>query len=58
MDPRAGLDGRKMSSPPGFDPGPSSPAYISGISIFQIIINILHLSEAQLLNILNRILWL
>ena len=25
MGPRAGLDGRKFSSPPGFDPGPSSP---------------------------------
>ena len=25
MAPRAGLDGRKISSPPGFDPGPSSP---------------------------------
>ena len=24
MGPRAGLDGRKISSPPGFDPGPSS----------------------------------
>jgi len=23
--PRAGLDGRKFSSPQGFDPGPSSP---------------------------------
>jgi len=23
--PRAGLDGRKISSPPGFDPGPSNP---------------------------------
>jgi len=23
--PRAGLDGQKISSPPGFDPGPSSP---------------------------------
>ena len=23
--PRAGLDGRKTSSPPGLDPGPSSP---------------------------------
>jgi len=23
---RAGLDGRKISSPPGFDPEPSSPA--------------------------------
>jgi len=22
---RAGLDGRKISSPPAFDPGPSSP---------------------------------
>ena len=22
---RVGLDGRKISSPPGFDPGPSSP---------------------------------
>jgi len=25
MGPRAGLDGRKISSPPGFDPGPSFP---------------------------------
>jgi hypothetical protein len=25
VDPRAGLDGRKISSPPGFDPGPPSP---------------------------------
>ena len=24
VGPRAGLDGRKISSPPGFDPGPSS----------------------------------
>jgi hypothetical protein len=25
VGPRAGLDGRKISSPPGFDPGPFSP---------------------------------
>ena len=25
MDPRAGLEGRKISSTQGFDPGPSSP---------------------------------
>jgi len=25
VGPRAGLDGMKISSPPGFDPGPSSP---------------------------------
>jgi len=25
VDPRAGLDGRKISSSPGFDPGTSSP---------------------------------
>jgi len=25
VDPRAGLDGRKISSQPGLDPGPSSP---------------------------------
>jgi len=25
VGPRAGLDGLKISSPPGFDPGPSSP---------------------------------
>ena len=25
MGPRAGLDGRKIASPPGFDPGLSSP---------------------------------
>ena len=29
MGPRAGLDGRKMSSPPGFDPGPSSPQSVT-----------------------------
>ena len=29
MDPRAGLDGRKISSPPGFDPGPSSPQSVA-----------------------------
>jgi len=25
VGPRGGLDGQKISSPPGFDPGPSSP---------------------------------
>jgi len=25
VGPRAGLDGQKISSPPEFDPGPSSP---------------------------------
>jgi len=30
VGPRAGMDGRKVSSPPGFDPGPSSP-YSVGI---------------------------
>jgi len=25
VGPRAGLDWQKISSPPGFDPGPSSP---------------------------------
>ena len=25
VGPRAVLDGRKITSPPGFDPGPSSP---------------------------------
>jgi len=25
VGPRTGLDGRKISSPPGFDAGPSSP---------------------------------
>ena len=29
MGPRAGLDGRKISSPPGFDPGPSSPSPVA-----------------------------
>ena len=29
MGPRAGLDGRKISSPPGFDPGPSSPKLVA-----------------------------
>ena len=29
MGPRAGLDGRKMSSPPEFDPGPSSSQSVS-----------------------------
>ena len=29
MGPRAGLDWRKISSPPGFVPGPSSPLSVS-----------------------------
>ena len=29
MGPRTGLDGRKISSPPGFDPGPSSPQSVA-----------------------------
>ena len=29
VGPRAGLDGRKISSPPGFDPGPSSPSSVA-----------------------------
>jgi len=30
---RAGLDGRKISFPPGFDPGPSRQIYIYAIGI-------------------------
>ena len=29
MGPRAGLDGQKISSPPGFDSGPSSPPSVA-----------------------------
>ena len=29
MGPRAGLDRRKISSPPGFDPRPSSPQSVA-----------------------------
>jgi len=29
VGPRAGLDGRKISSPPGFDPEPSSPQSVA-----------------------------
>jgi len=29
VGPRAGLDGRKISSPPGFDPGLSSPQSVT-----------------------------
>jgi len=29
VGPRAGLDARKISSPPGFDPGPSSPKSVA-----------------------------
>ena len=29
MGPRAGLDGQNMSSPPGFDPGPSNPQSVA-----------------------------
>ena len=29
MGPRAGLDGREISSPPGFDPGPSNPKSVA-----------------------------
>jgi len=32
VGPRAGLDGRKISSPPGFDPGPST-SYSDAIPI-------------------------
>jgi len=35
---RAGLDGRKISSPPGIDSGPSSPLYV-----FKYILYILHI---------------
>ena len=29
MGPRTGLDGRKISSPPGFDPGLSNPESVA-----------------------------
>ena len=29
MVPRVGLEGRKISSPPGFDPGPSRPQSVA-----------------------------
>jgi len=29
VGPRVGLDGRKISSPRGFDPGPSSPQSVA-----------------------------
>ena len=29
MGSRAGMDGRKISSPPGFDPGPPSPQSVA-----------------------------
>jgi len=29
VGPRAGMDGRKISSPPGFDSGPSSPKSVA-----------------------------
>jgi len=29
VGPRAGLDGRKISSPPVFDPGPSTPQSVA-----------------------------
>jgi len=29
VGPRAGLNGRKISSPPGFDPEPSSPQSVA-----------------------------
>ena len=29
MDPSVDLEGRKNSSPPGFDPGPSSPSSLA-----------------------------
>ena len=32
VGPRAGLDGRKISFPPGFDPGPSSPVQLYRLS--------------------------
>jgi len=35
VGPRASLDGRKISSPPGFDPGPFSPQAVNNSPIVQ-----------------------
>ena len=40
VGPRAGLDGRKISSPPVFDPGPSSPQSVAIPSELHILIYI------------------
>ena len=32
MDPRAGLEGRKFSSPPGFDPGQNGSVIVNNES--------------------------
>ena len=37
MSPRAGLDGRKISSPPGIDPGQSSPSSVADLPNLQFI---------------------
>ena len=39
MGPRVSLDGRKISSQPGFDPGPSSPTELPGPRLKWYIIN-------------------
>jgi len=46
LGPRAGLDGKKISSPSGFDPGPSSPYLVAiptelpGPHSYQVIVKI------------------
>ena len=49
MGPRAGLDGRKISSPPGFDPGPSSPWSVA----IPTELPGLHLSKQKCINIVS-----
>jgi len=46
VGPRAGLDGQKISSPPGFDPGPSSsvsiPTELPGPRSIVVCVHIIH----------------
>jgi len=55
VGPSAGLDGLKISSPPGFDPGPSSPYSVAVPTELHtmIIIFEIHRRESQILSALN-----
>ena len=58
MGPSAGLDGRKISSPPGFDPGPSSPYSVTipnGLPGPQFYINsvVIFMTRSIMLGLLN-----
>jgi len=47
VDPRDGLDGRKISSPPGFDPGPLDTTGNPKLSYSTVIADIVHYTQSK-----------